>query len=63
MQKSLNNAAPDELLQENSVLRQKLKKRNEDLSRTRFRLRKAKAEISRLKEIVTYQRGRIVELH
>jgi hypothetical protein len=63
MEKSANNATPDELLQENLALKQKLKKRNEELSRARFRLRKAKAEISRLKEIVTYQRGRIVELH
>jgi hypothetical protein len=44
-------------------LKMKLAKRNEDLSRARFRLRKAKAEIVRLKEIVTYQRGRILELH
>jgi len=63
MGKSLNSPSPDELLLENAALKQKLKKRNENLSRARFRVRKAKAEISRLKEIVTYQRGRILELH
>ena len=63
MDKSLNGDTPEELQYENSILKQKVKKRNEDLSRARFRLRKAKAEIVRLKEIVSYQRARIVELH
>ena len=63
MEKSFNNTTSDALLQDNTLLKQKLKKRNEDLSRARFRLRKAKAEIARLKEIVSYQRARIVELH
>ena len=53
----------EELAGEVTELKRKLAKRNEDLSRARFRLRKAKAEIARLKEIVSYQRGRILELH
>jgi len=53
----------EDLVQVNSELKQKLAKKTEDLSRARFRLRKAKVEIARLKEIVSYQRGRILELH
>ena len=57
------NARPEDLLNEIQQLNEKLKKKTEDLSRARFRLRKAKVEITRLKEIVAYQRSRIVELH
>jgi hypothetical protein len=56
-------ARPDELLSEIQQLNEKLKKKTEDLSRSRFRLRKAKMEITRLREIIAYQRSRIVELH
>jgi len=63
MANTLNAAVPEDLAAQNAELKKKLAKRNEDLSRARFRLRKAKAEIARLKEIVTYQRARIVELH
>lgn len=59
---NVENVTLEELTAENEELRKKLNKKTEDLSRARFRLRKAKAEIVRLKEIVSYQRGRIVEL-
>jgi hypothetical protein len=58
-----NRASTGELEQEITELRQKLAKKSEDLSRARFRLRKAKADNARLKEIVVYQRNRILELH
>lgn len=43
-------------------LQQKLKKKTEDLTRTRQRLNKARARIQKLKEIVNYQRNRIIKL-
>ncbi len=43
-------------------LQQKLKKKTEDLTRTRQRLNKARARIQKLKEIVNYQRDRIIKL-
>ena len=63
MKKDLSGATPEDLLNEIQQLNEKLKKKTEDLSRARFRLRKAKISITRLKEIVAYQRSRIVELH
>ena len=41
----------------------RLKKKTEDLTRTRDRLNKARGNVKRLKEIVTYQRERIIQLH
>jgi len=63
MKKDLSGATTEDLLIEIQQLNEKLKKKTEDLSRARFRLRKAKILITRLKEIVAYQRSRIVELH
>lgn len=44
-------------------LQSKLKKKTEDLTRTRQRLNRARNSISRLKLIVHYQRERIIKLH
>lgn len=63
MKNDLSKASTEDLLKEIQELQEKLKKKTEDLSRARFRLRKAKITITRLKEIVVYQRSRIVELH
>jgi hypothetical protein len=63
VKKDWADARPEDLVNEIQQLNEKLKKKTEDLSRARFRLRKAKIEITRLKEIVAYQRSRIVELH
>ena len=63
MKKDWTGATTEELLTEIQELNEKLNKKTEDLSRARFRLRKAKIQITRLKEIVAYQRSRIVELH
>lgn len=63
MKKNWEEAGSEELRNEIQLLNEKVKKKTEDLSRARFRLRKAKVEIARLKEIVAYQRSRIVELH
>jgi hypothetical protein len=63
MKKAWEGVAPEEMVNEIQALSERLKRKTEDLSRARFRLRKAKIEITRLKEIVAYQRSRIVELH
>ena len=63
MKKTWEEAGPEQMALEIQALCDRLKRKTEDLSRARFRLRKAKIEITRLKEIVTYQRSRIVELH
>lgn len=43
-------------------LQTKLKKKTEDLTRARQRLNKARTRIQKLKEIVSYQRDRIIKL-
>lgn len=43
-------------------LQTKLKKKTEDLTRARQRLNKARTRIQKLKEIVNYQRDRIIKL-
>lgn len=63
MANTTDEAGAAELVTENAELKRKLSKKNEDLSRARFRLRKARAEIVRLKQIVAYQRSRILELY
>jgi hypothetical protein len=63
MKNDLTGATAEDLSNEIQHVKEKLKKKTEDLSRARFRLRKAKVTIARLKEIVAYQRSRIVELH
>jgi hypothetical protein len=44
-------------------LEERLKKKTEDLTRTRDRLNKARGNVKRLKEIITYQRQRIIQLY
>lgn len=61
--KHFATASHDELIGIVEELKEKLKKRNQDLTRTRQRLSKARTRIQKLKDIVTYQRGRIIELH
>ena len=63
MKKNWEGAGSEELRNEIQLLNEQVKKKTEDLSRARFRLRKANVEIARLKEIVAYQRSRIVALH
>ena len=63
MKKNLHLNSHEELVHLAASLSQKLKKRNEELTMTRHRLSKAKQQIKRLEGIVTYQRGRIIELH
>jgi hypothetical protein len=61
--KRYEEASQDELIGIVNELREKLKKKNEVLTKTRQRLNKARSRIQKLKSIVTYQRGRIIELH
>ncbi|HZY82163.1 MAG TPA: hypothetical protein VFE50_21710 [Cyclobacteriaceae bacterium] len=61
--RKLKNAKPDELIGFVTELTEKLKKKNQDLTRTRERLCKARIRIAKLKGIVTYQRERIIQLH
>lgn len=62
-QDKLRTAGHEELIGIVNDLREKLKKKNQDLTRARERLSKARSRIQKLKGIVTYQRGRIIELH
>ena len=62
-QRKLKNADHAELIGIVNALKEKLKKKHLDLTRTRERLNKAKTRIQKLKGIVTYQRDRIIELH
>jgi hypothetical protein len=41
----------------------KLKKKTEDLTRTRNRLNKSRNNVRRMKEIIAYQRQRIIQLY
>lgn len=63
MKKKLADSSKEELVEMVAALHEKLKKKNEDITRTRHRLSKAKQKIRRLEGIVTYQRDRIIELH
>jgi hypothetical protein len=62
-QRKLKDADPEELIGMVNNLTEKLKKRNQDLTRTREQLTKARLRIRKLKTIVTYQRERIIQLH
>jgi uncharacterized protein (UPF0305 family) len=62
-QKLLKAAEGHELIDIVNELRSKLKKKHQDLTKTRERLNKAKSRIQKLKGIVTYQRERIIQLH
>lgn len=61
--KLIAKASHEELIGIVNDLREKLKKKNHDLTRTRERLSKARSRIQKLKGIVSYQRARIIELH
>ena len=63
MKKKVHLNSHDDLVNHVAALSQKLKKRNEELTLARHRLAKAKQQIKRLEGIVTYQRGRIIELY
>jgi hypothetical protein len=63
MKKKLLLNSREELVELVVELSEKVKKRNEDLTLARHRLNKAKQQIKRLEGIVSYQRGRILELH
>lgn len=62
-QRKLKDVNPEELIGMVNNLTEKLKKRNQDLTRTREQLTKARLRIRKLKTIVTYQRERIIQLH
>lgn len=53
----------EELMEVIKDLEQRLKKKTEDLTRTRNRLNKSRSNVKRLKEIVAYQRQRIIQLY
>lgn len=59
----LKNAERKELISLIEDLTQRLKKKTDDLTTTRMRLRRSRHDVQRLKGIVCYQRGRIIELH
>jgi hypothetical protein len=63
MKKNLHLHSREELVALVATLSQKLKKKTGDLTLARHRLSKAKQQIKRLEGIVSYQRGRIIELH
>jgi hypothetical protein len=62
-QQKLKNACHEELIGIVNELQEKIKKKNQVLTRTRERLNKARSRIQKLKGIVTYQRKRIIQLH
>jgi uncharacterized protein (DUF342 family) len=62
-QKRFAMASQEELIGIVNELQEKLKKKNQDLTRTRERLSKARSRIQKLKGIVAYQRERIIQLH
>ncbi len=59
----LAEASVDELLETIEDLQLRLKKKTEDLTRTRDRLNKSRSTVKRLKEIINYQRQRILQLY
>lgn len=62
-QQKLQQASHGDLISIVLELGEKLKKKNQDLTRTRERLSKARSRIQKLKTIISYQRKRIIELH
>lgn len=62
-QNELEEAEPSVLVEIVKDLEQRLKKKTEDLTRTRHRLQKARTNVQRLKQIIAYQRSRLVTLH
>lgn len=52
-----------DLLERVDALKMLLTNKNEELIHTRIKLARAKKDVDRLKNIVTYQRDRIVQLH
>lgn len=63
MASKLSETQIENLIELAGELKQKLKKKNANLTVARQRLRKAKREIVRLQQIIEYQQKRIVELH
>ena len=61
--RNTGHESQEELITLVNELYEKLKKKNQDLTRTRERLSKARSRIQKLKDIVSYQRERIIELH
>ena len=59
----MEEAEPSVLVEIVKDLEQRLKKKTEDLTRTRHRLQKARTNVQRLKQIIAYQRSRLVALH
>jgi hypothetical protein len=59
----LQEVDEDELMHFIGDLKGKLRKKTEDLTRTRARLQKARSNIQRLKGIIAYQRGRILSIY
>jgi peptidoglycan hydrolase CwlO-like protein len=61
--KALTEIQVENLLEQLDELRQKVNRRNQQLTLARYRLGNAKRNIKRLQEIIAYQRQRIVQLH
>jgi len=61
--KKIDLSDKDALVEMVHDLQDRLKRKNEDLSRARKKLNAAKSTIMRMKNTVEYQRKRIIELY
>ena len=60
---NLSELDKEHLLQVVAILQEKLKRKNEQLYRTRLRLNHVKGKLTKMKETVNYQRRRLLELY
>ncbi|WP_079685495.1 hypothetical protein [Ohtaekwangia koreensis] len=60
---NLSELDKEHLLQVVAILQEKLKRKNEQLYRTRLRLSHVKGKLAKMKETVSYQRRRLLELY
>ena len=60
---NLSELDKEHQLQVVAILQEKLKRRNEQLYRTRLRLSLVKSKLAKMKETVSYQRRRLLELY
>jgi hypothetical protein len=61
--KKLSHSDRDDLLGIIDTLSEKIKKKNEELARTRGKLKQAKSRLLKMQSVISYQRKRIVELY
>lgn len=60
---NLSEFDKEHLLQVVAILQEKLKRKNEQLYQTRLRLNHVKGKLVKMKETVSYQRRRLLELY